>query len=65
LADTGSGYSATLHDAVEDARKRGFPLKVEVLLEPIMMNMAVRSESDKQKCSAKEMLMSAVTITTP
>jgi hypothetical protein len=50
---------------VEDARKRGFPLKVEVLPEPIMLNMAIRGESDKQKCSAQEMLMSAVTITTP
>jgi hypothetical protein len=51
--------------AVEDARNRGFPLKVEVFLEPIMLNMAIRSESDKQKCSAKEMLLSVVTITTP
>jgi hypothetical protein len=29
-----------------------------------MLNMAIRGESDEQKCSAKEMLMSAVTITT-
>jgi hypothetical protein len=65
LADTGSDYSAILRSAVEDARKRGFPLKVEVLPEPIMLNMAIRGESDKQKCSANEMLMSAVTITTP
>jgi hypothetical protein len=65
LADTGSDYSAIPRSAVEDARKRGFPLKVEVLPEPIMLNMAIRGESDKQKCSAKEMLMSAVTITTP
>jgi hypothetical protein len=50
---------------VEDARKRGFPLKVEVLPEPIMLNMATRGESGKQNCSATEMLMSAVTITTP
>jgi hypothetical protein len=50
---------------VEDARKRGFPLKVEVLPEPIKQNMAIRSESDKQKCSATEMLMSAVNVTTP
>jgi hypothetical protein len=27
--------------------------------------MAIRAESDKQTCSATEMLMSAVTITTP
>jgi hypothetical protein len=50
---------------VEDARKRGFPPNVEVLPEPIMLNMAIRGKSDKQKCSAKEILMSAVTITTP
>jgi hypothetical protein len=49
---------------VEGARKRGFPLKVEVLPEPIMLNMAIRGESDKQTCSATEMLMSAVTTTT-
>jgi hypothetical protein len=65
LADTGSEYSAIPRSAVEDARKRGFPLKAEVLPEPIMLNMAIRGESDKQKFSAKEMLMSAVTINTP
>jgi hypothetical protein len=65
LADTGSDYSAIPRSAVEDARKRDFPLKVWVLPEPIMLNMAISGESDKQKCSAKEMLMSAVTITTP
>jgi hypothetical protein len=42
-----------------------FSLKVTVLPEPIMLNMAISGESDKQKCSATEMLMSAVTITTP
>jgi hypothetical protein len=65
LADTGSDYSAIPRSALEDARKRGFSLKFEVLLEPIMLNMAIRGESDKQKCRAQEMLMSAVTITTP
>jgi hypothetical protein len=30
-----------------------------------MLNKDIRGESDKQKCSAKDMLMSAVTITTP
>jgi hypothetical protein len=30
-----------------------------------MLNMAIRGESDKQKCSATEMLISAVTITSP
>jgi hypothetical protein len=65
LADTGSDYSAVPRSAVEDARKRGFSLKIEVLPEPIMLNMAIRGESDKQTCSATEMPMSAVTITTP
>jgi hypothetical protein len=64
LADTGSDYSAIPRSAVEDARKRGFPLKVKVLPDPIMLNMAIRGESDKQKCRATEMLMLAVTITT-
>jgi hypothetical protein len=65
LADTGSDYSAIPRSAVEDARKRGFSLKVEGLPEHIMLNMSIRRESDKQTCSATEMLMSAVTITTP
>jgi hypothetical protein len=65
LADTGSDFSAIPHSAVEDARKRDFPLKVEVLPDPIMLNMVIRDESDKKTCSATEMLMSAVTITTP
>jgi hypothetical protein len=65
LADTGSDYSAIPRSAVEDARKRGFPLKVKVLPEPIMLNMAIRGESDKQTCSATEMLITAVTFTTP
>jgi hypothetical protein len=65
LADTGSEYYAIPRSAVEDARKRGFPLKVEVLPDLIMLNMAIRGESDKQKCSAQAILMSAVTITTP
>jgi hypothetical protein len=65
LADTGSDFSTIPRSAVEDARKRGFPLKVEVMPEPIMLNMAIRGEGDKQTCSATEMLMSAVTITTP
>jgi hypothetical protein len=49
LADTGSDYFAIPRSAVEDARKRGSPLKVAVLPEPIMLNMAIRGESDKQK----------------
>jgi hypothetical protein len=65
LTDTGSDYSAIARSAVEDARKRGFTLKVEVFPELIMLNMDIRGENDKQKCSATEMPMSAVTITTP
>jgi hypothetical protein len=65
LADTGSDYSAIPRSAVEDARKRGFPLKVEVLPEPIMLNMAIRGENDKKKCSATAILLQAVTITMP
>jgi hypothetical protein len=64
LADTGSEFSAIPRNAVKDARKRGFPLNVEILPEPIMLNMAIRGEGDKQTCSATEMLISAVTITT-
>jgi hypothetical protein len=47
LAEKGSTYSAIPRSAVEDAKKRGFPLKVEVLSEPIMLNIAIRGESDK------------------
>jgi hypothetical protein len=65
LADTGSDYSAIPCSAVDDARKRGFPLKIEVLPEPNMLNIAIRDENDKQTCSATEMFMSAKTITTP
>jgi hypothetical protein len=65
LEDTGSYYYTIPRSDVEDVRKRGFPLKVEVLLEPIVLNMAIRGESDKQKCSAKGMLISTVTTTTP
>jgi hypothetical protein len=63
-AGTGSDCSAIPHSAAKDPRKRCLPLKVEVLLEPTILNMAIRGESDKQNCSAMEMLMSAVTITT-
>jgi hypothetical protein len=48
---------------VEDARKHVFPRKVEVLPEPIILNVAIRGEIDKQKCSASEIHMSVVTIT--
>jgi hypothetical protein len=65
LADTDSEYSAMPRSDMEDVRKRGFPLKEEGLPEPIIMNMATRGESDTQKCSATDILMSAVTITTP
>jgi hypothetical protein len=46
LADTGSDYSASPRSAVENSRKRGFALKVKMLPEPIMLNMAIRGESD-------------------
>jgi hypothetical protein len=36
LSDTGSYHSAIPHSAVEDARKCDFPLKVEVMPEPII-----------------------------
>jgi hypothetical protein len=65
FAGIGSDNSAIPRSAVEDARKRGFPLMVEVLAEPSMLNMAIRGESDKQKCSATEMIMSAIIITMP
>jgi hypothetical protein len=64
LAGTGSDYSAIPRSALKNARKRCFPHKVEVLPEPIMLNMAIRGESDKQTYSATEILMSAATITT-
>jgi hypothetical protein len=65
LADKGSDYSSIPRSSVEDARNRDFPLKIEELPEAIMLNMANRGESDKQTCSATEMLLSAVAITTP
>jgi hypothetical protein len=36
LADTGSDFSAIPRSAVEDARKLGFPLKVEVFVIDIL-----------------------------
>jgi hypothetical protein len=65
LADKGSDSSSIPRSAVEDARRRGLPLRVEVLPELIMLNMVIRVESDMQMCNATEMLMSAVTIATP
>jgi hypothetical protein len=65
FVDTGSDYTAIPRSAVEHARKRGSPLKVDELPELIMLKLAIRGERDKQKCSATEMLMSPVTITTP
>jgi hypothetical protein len=62
LADIGCYYSAIPRSAVEDARKSLFRIKVGVSLGPNMLNMAIRGENEKQKCSATEMLMSAVTI---
>jgi hypothetical protein len=53
LADTGSDYSAIPRSAVEDARKRGFPLKVEVLPEPIMLNIAIRGKATSRSAAHK------------
>jgi hypothetical protein len=77
LADTGSDYSAIPRSAVEDTRKRGFPLKVEVLPEPIMLSMAIgvtgahhaehaypgRKRQAEVQCDGDAHV--AVTITTP
>jgi hypothetical protein len=49
----------------DERKKANFPLKLEIFPVCIMLNMAIRGESDKQTCSATEMLMSKVTITTP
>jgi hypothetical protein len=56
LADTGSDYSAIPRSAVEDARKRGFPLKVEVFTEPIMLKRlsgakATSRSAARRRCS--------------
>jgi hypothetical protein len=58
LADTGSDFSAIPRSSVEDARKRGFPLKVEVLPEPIMLNMAIKAKETsisavRRRCSCR------------
>jgi hypothetical protein len=58
-------YSAISRSSVKGKRMRDFPPKVKMMTEPIMLNMAIRGESDKQKCSATEMLMSAMKINTP
>jgi hypothetical protein len=50
LADTGSYRFAVPRSAVKDSRKPGFPIKVRVLPEPIMLNMGIRGESDKETC---------------
>jgi hypothetical protein len=60
LTDTGSDYFAIPRSSVEAAKKRGSSLKAEVLPNPIMLNMAIKGESDKQTCSATEILMSAM-----
>jgi hypothetical protein len=48
LSETDSDCYTIPVRAVEDARKRGFPLKVKVLPESITLNMH-SGESDKQK----------------
>jgi hypothetical protein len=64
LADIGTDNSAKQRSAVRDVRKRGFSLKVHVLPEPIMLNMEIKGEIDKQKYIANEMLMLVVKIIT-
>jgi hypothetical protein len=61
----GSEYTAIPRSSVKYARRRGLPLKVEVLPQLVMLNMAIRGESDKQEYVETEILSSAVTITTP
>jgi hypothetical protein len=58
LADTGSDFSAIRRSAVDDARKRVFHLKVEVLPAPIMLNMAIRGKATsrsavRRRCSCQ------------
>jgi hypothetical protein len=58
LADTGSDFSAVPRSAVEDARKRGFPLKVEALPEPIMLTWlsgakATSRRAVRRRCSCR------------
>jgi hypothetical protein len=53
LADIGSDYSAIPRSAVEDARKRGFPLKVEVLPEPIMLNKLSGAKTTSRSAAHK------------
>jgi hypothetical protein len=53
LADTGSDYSAVPRSNVEDARKSGFPLKVEVLPEPITLNMAIGGKTTNRNAAQK------------
>jgi hypothetical protein len=65
LADTVSDNSIIPRSAVEDARKRDFPSEGEVLPELTMLKMTITGEKDKQNCSATEMRMSEMTITTP
>jgi hypothetical protein len=59
LAVTGSDYSAIPCSAVKSARKRGFSLNVEVLPEPIMLNMAIGSKvtsrfAVRRRCSCQQ-----------
>jgi hypothetical protein len=49
----------------DERKKANFPLKLEIFPVRIMLHIAIRGEGDKQTCSATEMLMSEVTITTP
>jgi hypothetical protein len=53
LADTGSDYYAIPRSAVKDARKRGFPLKVAMLPEPIMLSMTIRGRKRYEEVQCK------------
>jgi hypothetical protein len=57
LAETDSNYSAIPCCAVNDETKRESSIKMDLLPEPIIPNMAIRGKTDNQKCSATEMLI--------
>jgi hypothetical protein len=49
LTNTVSDFSAIPLSLVDDARKYGFPLKVEVVPKPNMLNIAIRGEINKKE----------------
>jgi hypothetical protein len=58
LGDAGSDYSAIPRSSVEDVMKRGFPLKVEVLPEPIMLKMCSAARTNV----VLQIVMSTITV---